>query len=115
MLASSITNFKSMPGGAETHTTKEITEMLRYLVQNVPTRDEVKEMLHTTVNQAKQEMMDYTDKRIGLAEGKFIQSVRKEDEKIDAVIDAAEEYNAIPAESAKELKKLGPFPKLAAT
>ena len=77
---------------ADVHTPMETSEMLRYLVQNCPTKDDLK----SEIAASEHRMMAYTDKRMTEAENKFIMPLRREDEKVEAM----------------RLKNLGPFPKL---
>ncbi len=104
---------------ADVHTTDETTELLRYLVQNCATKEDLKNFatkddVKQMIGEAKHELMAYTDRRITEAENKFIMPLRREDEKVDEIVDSAEQRKLFERGAAARLKKLGPFPKLTA-
>jgi hypothetical protein len=101
-------------------TPRESTEILTYIAQNMVTKTELKtelanglasteSKLRKEIKASEQRVMDYTDKRVGQAEERIIGMVRKEDEKIDAVVDSAAERNVFEYAEADRLKKLGAF------
>lgn len=82
---------------------------LREIVETkVAMKDDVKKL----IGEAKQELMAYTDKRVTEAENKFIMPLRREDEKVDEVVDSAQQRKLFDQLEAARLKNLGPFPKL---
>lgn len=109
----------------DTHTPEETTQMLRQILEaigNTATKDNIvqiraematKEDVRKMIAESEHRVKDYTDKRIGEAEGKIIGIVRKEDEKIDETIRTLEVNEVVSTEESGRLQHLGPFTKLA--
>jgi uncharacterized protein (DUF1800 family) len=113
--------------GGDVFTSKESTELLRFIATNMVTHEDLDTVLENKfssfridfrteiqqeIRQSEQRVMDYTDKRVTEAEGKIIGIVRKEDEKIDAVVQSAEERKLFDRKESNRLQELGAFPKL---
>lgn len=129
------TNNVSGAEAVDVHTPDETTQLLRYLAQNsitkedlknfatkddlkeLATKDDLKELatkddMKKEVKASEQRMMDYTDKRMTEAENKFIMPLRREDEKVDAVIESAQQRKLFNKAESGRLQSLGPFSKL---
>lgn len=129
------TNDVSGAEAADVHTPDETTQLLRYLAQNsitkedlknfatkddlkeLATKDDLKELatkddMKKEVKASEQRMMDYTDKRMTEAENKFIMPLHREDEKVDAVIESAQQRKLFNKSESGRLQSLGPFSNL---
>lgn len=112
----------SQASGAEesevaVHTPMEATEMLRFMMANMPLRSEVatKEDIKTIrSDMAKlgQDLRDHTTRECAKVRGDFNFALRKEDEKVDELVSAVERGGVIEFAEAKRIRHLGPFPKL---
>lgn len=135
----------SQASGAEesevaVHTPMEATEMLRFMMANMPLRSEVatKEDLKACATKADiaairsematkediktirsdmaklgQDLRDHTTRECTKVRGDFTGALRKEDEKVDELVSAVERGGVIEFAEAKRIRHLGPFQKLA--
>ncbi len=114
-----------MPKEGGVFTTKESTELLQYIAAKMVTREDVSEIViaaieekvppivNKIVGKAKNEIMDYVDKKDREYKGELNLALQKEDKKVDAVIEILSEKKLISKEKSEELKNLTPFPSAA--
>lgn len=102
-----------MPEEGGVFTTKESTELLQYIATNMATRSDVHEIVKEEIGKARNEIMDYVDKKDREYKGELNLALQKEDKKVDAVISTLNERGVISRQKSEELKNLSPFQSLA--
>ncbi len=93
-------------GEGQTFTTQESTELLQFIAQNMLTKADAELM----IAKSNSELRDYIDKKDREYKGELNGSLRKEDEKVDEVIETLADKRVINSAKANELKNLTPFP-----
>lgn len=97
----------------ENFTTKESTELLQYIATNMVTKEDVRVIIREEVppmiNKAKNEIMDYVDKKDREYKGELNLKIQKEDERVSEVISHLHKQNIIDEDKSCQLKKMSPF------
>lgn len=109
--------FKIKPMEGENFTTKESTELLQHIATNMVTkedvrviiREEVPPMINKALTKAKNEIMDYVDKKDREYKGELNLKIQKEDERVSEAISHLHKQNIIDEDKTRQLKKMSPF------
>lgn len=90
-------------------------EDLQNELKNFATKDELKNFITKTdlkieFGEFKKEIIDVLEKSIGHMKDDYVKMIRREDEKVDALVGTLQEKEVITRDDATLLGKLGPFP-----
>ncbi len=91
---------------------QEVTETLTLIVHNMSTKDDIVELrqeLRSEIQQVKHELMDHVSRETSKVRGDLVSLLRKEDEKIDGVIDVIADKRLVTPQAAENLRAIGPF------
>jgi hypothetical protein len=117
--------FKPMEGKKSlkraTHSKNEVTEMLRYLVQNCVTKSDVREIvaeivpgivkpiISAEIKASEQRMMDHTTRECAKVRGDLVIAARQQDEKTNEVIRLAEKKRLFSSSESQNLQSINPL------
>jgi hypothetical protein len=89
----------------DTHSLKEMSEMLRYLVQNCVTKSD----LTLILAELKYELKDHTTRECGKLRGDLLEIAHRQDEKTNELVRVIEKSGSIPKKEAIRVIEINPF------
>lgn len=94
---------------------KTVDDLFKYLKENVVTHEDlINELKNFSTKddlfKVKKDLIDVIEKTAGHLKDDYVGLIRKEDEKVDALIGALQEGESLTQTDSSLLAKLGPFP-----